>query len=317
MNKKNKKLPIVIFLMGTTASKKTYLATRLAKILPIELISVDSSLIYKKLDIGTDKPKKNDFFYEKHWLIDIKEPYQLYSVMEFYHDVLKIIDEIIKRGKIPFLVGGNMFYYNKLINTISPLLPKSNLKIRKIITNKIKDKLYKSYHHMLKTVDIISANKIHRNDIQRNLRALEIFFLTGKPLSELQKNIGTKIPYKIYQFGLTYYNRQILYKNIEKRIFKMLELGFEKEVRDLIKNEYLKIDFPAIRCIGYKQMFLYILNKISYKEMIEQTTINTRHLAKKQLTWLRYWKNIYWFDSNSIYKAYDFIIKFIKEKLNQ
>lgn len=315
MNKINKKLPIVIFLMGTTASKKTYLATRLAKILPIELISVDSSLIYKKLDIGTDKPKKNDFFYKKHWLIDIKEPYQLYSVMEFYHDVLQIMDEIIKRGKIPFLVGGNMFYYNKLINTISPLLPPPNFKIRKMIINQIKNKSYKSYHHMLKKIDIISANKIHCNDIQRNLRALEIFFLTGKPLSKLQKNKGTKIPYKIYQFGLTYYNRQILYKNIENRILKMLELGFEKEVKDLIKNEYLKINFPAIRCIGYKQMFLYILNKISYKEMIQQTTINTRHLAKKQLTWLRYWKNIYWFDSNCIYKAYDFIIKFIK-KLN-
>ncbi|QJC38102.1 tRNA (adenosine(37)-N6)-dimethylallyltransferase MiaA [Enterobacteriaceae endosymbiont of Donacia marginata] len=316
MNKKNKKLPIVIFLMGTTASQKTYLATRLAKILPIELISVDSSLIYKKLDIGTDKPKKNDFFYEKHWLIDIKEPYQLYSVMEFYNDVLNIMNEIVKRGKIPFLVGGNMFYYNKLINTISPLLPASNLKIRKIITNQIKNKLYKSYHDMLKTVDIISANKIHCNDIQRNLRALEIFFLTGKPLSELQKNIGIKIPYKIYQFGLTYYNRKILYKNIENRIFKMLESGFEKEVRYLIKNKYLKFDFPAIRCIGYKQMFLYILDKISYQEMIQKTTISTRHLAKKQLTWLRYWKNIYWFDSNNIYKAYDFIIKFIKEKLN-
>ncbi|QJC37703.1 tRNA (adenosine(37)-N6)-dimethylallyltransferase MiaA [Enterobacteriaceae endosymbiont of Donacia bicoloricornis] len=316
MNKKNKKLPIVIFLMGTTASKKTFLATRLAKVLPIELISVDSSLIYKKLDIGTDKPKKSDFFYEKHWLIDIKDPSQLYSVMEFYHDVLNIMDKIIKRGKIPLLVGGNMFYFKKLINTISPSLPASDLKIRKMIINQIKNKSYKSYHHMLKSVDVISANNIHHNDIQRNLRALEIFFLTGKPLSKLQKNIGNKIPYKIYQFGLTYYNRQILYENIENRIFKMLELGFEKEVRDLIKNKYLEINFPAIRCIGYKQMFLYILNKISYEEMIKSTTISTRHLAKKQLTWLRYWENIYWFDSNQIYKAYDFIIKFVKEKLN-
>ncbi|QJC37288.1 tRNA (adenosine(37)-N6)-dimethylallyltransferase MiaA [Enterobacteriaceae endosymbiont of Donacia thalassina] len=316
MTKKNKKLPMAIFLMGTTASKKTYLANRLAKKLPIELISVDSSLIYKKLDIGTDKPKKNDFFYEKHWLIDIKEPYESYSVMEFYNDVLIIMDKIIKRGKIPLLVGGSMFYYKKLINTISPSLPASNFKIREIITNKIKNKSFKSYHDMLKTIDIVSANRIHCNDIQRNLRALEIFFLTGKTLSELQKIPSIKIPYKIYQFGLTYYNRELLYKNIENRIFKMLELGFEEEVRELIQKKYLKINFPAIRCIGYKQMFLYILNKINYKEMIQQTTIATRHLAKKQLTWLRYWKNIYWFDSHHIYDAYDYIVKFIKKKLN-
>ncbi|QJC35657.1 tRNA (adenosine(37)-N6)-dimethylallyltransferase MiaA [Enterobacteriaceae endosymbiont of Donacia sparganii] len=316
MNKKIKKLPIAIFLMGTTASKKTYLATRLAKILPVELISVDSSLIYKKLNIGTDKPKKTDIFYEKHWLINIKEPYESYSVMEFYNDALKIMNNISKKGKIPLLVGGSMFYYNKLINTMSPLLPKANFKIRNMIKKKIDNQLYKSYHDMLKTIDIFSANKIHCNDIQRNLRALEIFFLTGKTLNEIKKIPGNKIPYRIYQFGLTYYDRQILYKNIENRIFKMLELGFEEEVKNLIKNKYLKINFPAIRCIGYKQMFLYILNQINYKEMIKNTTIATRHLAKKQLTWLRYWKNIYWFDSNHINKAYNDIIKFITKKIN-
>ncbi|QJC32848.1 tRNA (adenosine(37)-N6)-dimethylallyltransferase MiaA [Enterobacteriaceae endosymbiont of Donacia semicuprea] len=315
MNNKTKKLPIAIFLMGTTASKKTYLATRLAKILPIELISVDSSLIYKKMNIGTDKPQKTDFFYEKHWLIDIKEPYQSYSVMEFYNDVLNIMNQITKKGKIPFLVGGSMFYYNKLINTMSPL-PASNINIRNIIKKQINKKIYNSYHDMLKKIDFISATKIHYNDNQRNLRALEIFFLTGKTLSELIKIPGKKIPYKIYQFGLTYYDRNILYNNIEKRIFKMLKLGFEEEVRYLIKNKYLKMNFPSIRCIGYKQMFLYILNKINYNEMIKQTLIATRHLAKKQLTWLRHWENIYFFDSNDINKAYNYIQKFIKKKLN-
>ncbi|QJC33255.1 tRNA (adenosine(37)-N6)-dimethylallyltransferase MiaA [Enterobacteriaceae endosymbiont of Donacia clavipes] len=314
MHNKNKKLPIAIFLMGTTASKKTYLATRLAKILPIELISVDSSLIYKKMNIGTDKPQKTDIFYEKHWLIDIKEPYQSYSVMEFYNDVLNIMNKITKKGKIPFLVGGSMFYYNKLINTMSPL-PASNIDIRNIITKQINKKIYNSYHDMLKKIDSISATKIHYNDNQRNLRALEIFFLTGKTLSELIKIPGKKIPYKIYQFGLTYYDRNILYNNIEKRIFKMLKLGFEKEVRYLIKNKYLKINFPSIRCIGYKQMFLYILNKINYNEMIKQTVIATRHLAKKQLTWLRHWENICLLDSNDISKAYNYIQKFIKKKL--
>ncbi|QJC34475.1 tRNA (adenosine(37)-N6)-dimethylallyltransferase MiaA [Enterobacteriaceae endosymbiont of Donacia crassipes] len=315
MNIKINKLPLAIFLMGTTASKKTYLATRLAKILPIELISVDSSLIYKKLDIGTDKPKKTDRFYTKHWLIDIKEPYQKYSVIEFYNDVLNIMNNITKRGKIPLLVGGSMFYYKTLINTISPLLPASDRNIRNMITNQIKNKIYISYHDMLKKIDIISANKIHLNDTRRIIRALEIFFLTGKTLSKLKKTSGNKIPYQIYQFGLTYYNRQILYQKIETRVLKMLELGFEKEVSDLIKFKFLKINFPAIRCIGYKQMFFYLLNKITYKEMIQQITISTRHLAKKQLTWLRHWKNIYLFDSNNIYKAYNFITKFIFKKI--
>ncbi|QJC32040.1 tRNA (adenosine(37)-N6)-dimethylallyltransferase MiaA [Enterobacteriaceae endosymbiont of Donacia versicolorea] len=315
MYNKNKKLPIAIFLMGTTASKKTYLATRLAKVLPIELISVDSSLIYKKMNIGTDKPKKTDLFYEKHWLIDIKEPNQSYSVMEFYNDVLSIMDKITKKGKIPFLVGGSMFYYYKLINTMSPL-PSSNNHIRNMIKKQINKKIYNSYHDMLKKIDIFSAKKIHYNDNQRNLRALEIFFLTGKTLSELIKIPGEKIPYKIYQFGLTYYDREILYNKIENRIFQMLKLGFEEEVRYLIDNKYLQINFPSIRCIGYKQMFLYILNKINYKEMIQQTVITTRHLAKKQLTWLRHWKNIYLFDSNYINKAYDYIQKFVNKKLN-
>ncbi|QJC32441.1 tRNA (adenosine(37)-N6)-dimethylallyltransferase MiaA [Enterobacteriaceae endosymbiont of Donacia dentata] len=315
MYNKNKKLPIAIFLMGTTASKKTYLATRLAKVLPIELISVDSSLIYKKMNIGTDKPKKTDLFYEKHWLIDIKEPNQSYSVMEFYNDVLSIMDEITKKGKIPFLVGGSMFYYHKLINTMSPL-PSSNNHIRNMIKEQINKKIYNSYHDMLKKIDIFSAKKIHYNDNQRNLRALEIFFLTGKTLSELIKIPGKKIPYKIYQFGLTYYDREVLYNKIENRIFQMLKLGFEEEVRYLIDNKYLQINFPSMRCIGYKQMFLYILNKINYKEMVQQTVITTRHLAKKQLTWLRHWENIYLFDSNYINKAYNYIQKFVNKKLN-
>ncbi|QJC33658.1 tRNA (adenosine(37)-N6)-dimethylallyltransferase MiaA [Enterobacteriaceae endosymbiont of Donacia provostii] len=315
MNIKHNKLPLAIFLMGTTASKKTYLASRLAKVLPIELISVDSSLIYKKLNIGTDKPKKTDFFYTKHWLINIKEPYQTYSVAEFYNDVLNIMKNITERGKIPFLVGGSMFYYKILIHTISPLLPPPNIDIRNIIKNKIKNKYFLSYHDMLKKIDILSANRIHCNDIQRIIRALEIFFLTGKTLSQLQETPRNKIPYQIYQFGLTYYDRQILYHEIKNRILKMLELGFEKEVYYLIKNKFLKLNFPAIRCIGYKQMFFYILNKITYEEMVNKTTILTRHLAKKQLTWLRYWKNIYLFDSNYINKAYDFIIKFIFKKI--
>ncbi|QJC31876.1 tRNA (adenosine(37)-N6)-dimethylallyltransferase MiaA [Enterobacteriaceae endosymbiont of Donacia tomentosa] len=304
----NNKLPIAIFLMGTTASKKTYLAIRLEKILPIELISVDSSLIYKKMDIGTDKPQKTDLFYAKHWLIDIKEPHQYYSVFEFYNDVLKIMDDITKRGKIPFLVGGSMFYYHQLINTMSPL-PSKSIKIRNMIKEKINKKIYKSYYDMLKNVDVFSSKRIHYNDNQRILRALEVFFLTGKTLSELIKIPGKKIPYKIYQFGLTYYDREKLYRTIKKRIFKMLELGFENEVRNLINQKYLQKHFPSMRCIGYKQMFSYISNEINYHEMINQTIIATRHLAKKQLTWLRNWKDIYWLNSDNINKAYSKLIR--------
>ncbi|QJC29033.1 tRNA (adenosine(37)-N6)-dimethylallyltransferase MiaA [Enterobacteriaceae endosymbiont of Plateumaris rustica] len=310
----NNKLPPIIFLMGTTASGKTHLAMKLSKIFPIELISVDSSLIYKWMNIGTAKPNKKDLYYTKHWLIDIKEPHEYYSVFEFYYDTLKIIKKIIKKGNIPLLVGGSMFYYKKLIDPIS-ILPSANIKIRNIIINKIKNHhKYQSLHDMLNEVDLCSANKIHPSDIQRNLRALEVFFLTGKPLSELIKIKRDKIPYKIYQFGLTYYDRNKLYDSINNRLIKMFQLGFESEVRNLLYNKKLQKNFPSMRCIGYKEMYLYIENKINYKDMIDQIILSTHHLVKKQLTWLKNWNNIYWLNSENLNFAYNYMINIINKK---
>ncbi|QJC29920.1 tRNA (adenosine(37)-N6)-dimethylallyltransferase MiaA [Enterobacteriaceae endosymbiont of Plateumaris sericea] len=308
----NNKLPPVIFLMGTTASGKTNLAMKLSKNFPIELISVDSSLIYKGMDIGTAKPNKKDFFYTKHWLIDIKEPYEYYSVFDFYHDSLIIIKKIIKKGKIPLLVGGSMFYYKKLIDPISPL-PSTNIQIRNRIISKIKNNKYKSLHDMLNKIDLCSANKIHPSDLQRNLRALEVFFLTGQPLSKLIKIKRNKIPYKIYQFGITYYNRTKLYDAINMRLMKMFQFGFELEVRNLLYNKKLQMNFPSMRCIGYKQMYSYIQNQINYTDMINQIILSTRHLAKKQLTWLRNWNNIHWLNSEDLDLAYNSIAKVINK----
>ncbi|QJC28589.1 tRNA (adenosine(37)-N6)-dimethylallyltransferase MiaA [Enterobacteriaceae endosymbiont of Plateumaris consimilis] len=309
----NNKLPPIIFLMGTTASRKTYLAMKLSKIFPIELISVDSSLIYKWMNIGTAKPNKKDLYYTKHWLIDIKEPYEYYSVFEFYYDVLKIIKLIIKKGKIPLLVGGSMFYYKKLIEPISSL-PSTNVHIRNFIIKKINNhSKYKTLHDLLNKVDSCSANKIHPSDLQRNLRALEVFFLTGKPLSQLIKIKKNKIPYKIYQFALTYYNRNKLHDAINERLIKMFQLGFETEVRHLLHNKKLQINFPSMRCIGYKPMYFYIKNEINYTDMFNQIILSTRHLAKKQLTWLKNWNNIYWLNSENLDSAYNSMIKVINK----
>ncbi|QJC28137.1 tRNA (adenosine(37)-N6)-dimethylallyltransferase MiaA [Enterobacteriaceae endosymbiont of Plateumaris braccata] len=309
----NNKLSPIIFLMGTTASGKTYLAMKLSKIFPIELISVDSSLIYKWMDIGTAKPNKKDLYYVKHWLIDIKEPHEYYSVSEFYYNVLKIIKLIIKKGKIPLLVGGSMFYYKKLIEPISPL-PSTNIQVRNFIINKIKNNgKYQTLHDLLNKVDSYSANKIHPSDLQRNLRALEVFFLTGKPLSKLIKIKKNKIPYKIYQFALTYYDRNKLYNAINTRLMKMFQLGFEVEVRNLLYNKKLQINFPAMRCIGYKPMYSYINNEINYTDMFNQIILSTRHLAKKQLTWLRNWNNVHWLNSENLDFAYNSIIKIINK----
>ncbi|QJC30369.1 tRNA (adenosine(37)-N6)-dimethylallyltransferase MiaA [Enterobacteriaceae endosymbiont of Neohaemonia nigricornis] len=310
----NNKLPIAIFLMGTTASKKTHIAMKLAHVLPIELISVDSALIYKKLNIGTAKPNKNHQFYSKHWLIDIKEPYQKYSVYDFYQDTINIMCNITKKGKIPLLVGGTIFYYHRLMNAMSPL-PKSNQYIRNIIFQQIKNKKFSSYHNMLCQIDPISAKRIHFNDTKRIIRAIEIFFITGKTLSTLIKTPGPILPYYIYQFALTYFNRDQLFQSITQRIMDMIDLGFESEVRYLINNQYLKEDYPAMHCIGYKQMLYYIQNKINFSNMINDIIKMTKYLSKKQITWLKKINNIQWFDSTYENKIYDTIIKLVKNSI--
>ncbi|WAI18662.1 MAG: tRNA (adenosine(37)-N6)-dimethylallyltransferase MiaA [Buchnera aphidicola (Acyrthosiphon caraganae)] len=275
--------------MGPTACGKSKLAICLRRYLPIELISVDSALIYRGMDIGTDKPSASDLSSHPHRLLNIKDPIENYSAGEFQKDVLKEIDDIIKLGKIPCLVGGTMFYYNILLNGLS-ILPSSNIKVREYLLDKKNEKNF--LHKKLELIDPVSAARIHKNDFQRLLRALEVFYLSGKSVTELKKNNYYKLPYNIFQFAIIPPNKEWLNNRIELRIKKMLILGFQKEVEHLFLRGDLHVNLPSIRCIGYRQMWEYLEYKNSYKEMLNKMIYATRKLAKHQLTWLKKWENL-------------------------
>ncbi|WP_222836972.1 tRNA (adenosine(37)-N6)-dimethylallyltransferase MiaA [Buchnera aphidicola] len=275
--------------MGPTACGKSKVSIYLRKYLPIELISVDSALIYRGMDIGTDKPSITDLSIHPCRLLNIRDPIENYSAAEFHHDVLNEINNIIKLGKIPFLVGGTMFYYHVLLNGLSTL-PPSNLKLRQYLLQKNSKKYF--LHEKLKLIDPIAAKRIHKNDYQRLLRALEVFYISGKNLTELTKNNNYQLPYKIFQFALMPPNKEWLNNKIEIRIRKMLISGFQKEVELLFLRGDLHINLPSMRCIGYRQIWEYLEYKNSYQEMFNKMIYATRKLAKNQLTWLKKWNNI-------------------------
>ncbi|UPT14363.1 tRNA (adenosine(37)-N6)-dimethylallyltransferase MiaA [Buchnera aphidicola (Aphis gossypii)] len=290
------KQPIVLFLMGLTGCSKSKIAIYLRKYLPIEIISVDSALIYRDMDIGTDKPNHLDLQMHPHRLLNIKDPSEIYSVAEFRKDAYREIENILKLGKIPLLVGGTMLYYHVLLYGLSNL-PPSNFEIRKYLLNKTK---YNQYflHEQLNLVDPTSANNIHKNDCQRLLRALEIFYVSGKTLTSLKNDRLNKLPYNIIQFSILPKSKEWLHEKIELRIKKMLTLGFQKEVEKLFFRGDLNKQLPSIRCIGYRQMWEYLEHRTSYEEMFLKIVFSTRKLAKHQLTWLKKWKNVYFLTSS-------------------
>lgn len=292
------KKPIIFFLMGPTGCGKSKLAMHLRRYLPIEIISVDSALIYRNMNIGTDKPDILDLQKHPHRLLNIKDPSEIYSAAEFRQDALKEISSILKIGKIPFLVGGTMFYYKTLLHGISDL-PKPNIEIRKYLLEKNnKDFLYQK----LISIDPISANRIHKNDIQRLIRALEIFYISGKTLTFLKDKTNSYLPYNIIQFSILPRNKLWLYKKIEFRVQKILMRGFQDEVEHLFFRADIHKNLPSMRCIGYRQMWEYLEYKISYEEMYKKIIFATRKLAKHQITWLKKWKNVqYFYDSDQNY----------------
>ncbi|WP_216843179.1 tRNA (adenosine(37)-N6)-dimethylallyltransferase MiaA [Buchnera aphidicola] len=275
--------------MGPTACGKSTLAVYLKKYLPIELISVDSAAIYRGMDIGTDKPNIHDLSTHTYRLLNIKDPSENYSAAEFRQDALKEINYIIKLGKTPLLVGGTMFYYHVLLHGLSSL-PSSNTKLRKYLLENNQKKFF--LHNKLTLIDPISAKRIHKNDLQRTLRALEIFYLTGKTLTELKNSHLNKLPYNIFQFSVLPPSREWLNYQIERRIKNMLIMGFQKEVELLFFRGDLHINLSSIRCIGYRQMWQYLEYQFNYKEMFNQIVYATRTLAKNQLTWLKKWENV-------------------------
>ncbi|MEC8785994.1 MAG: tRNA (adenosine(37)-N6)-dimethylallyltransferase MiaA [Pseudomonadota bacterium] len=291
----NSALP-VIAIMGPTASGKTGLALDIAAKVESEVISVDSALVYKGMDIGTAKPTQEEQAGVVHHLIDISDPAQSYSVSQFVNDTNALIGDILARGKVPILAGGTMMYFNALINGISPL-PKSDEKIRDEITQQAQRLGWSKLHDELRGVDPISGERIHPNDPQRITRALEVYRSTGKTLTHWQQQEGEKCPYNIAQFAIAPADRAVLHERIATRFDLMLEQGFENEVVKLYERSDLHEDLPSIRSVGYRQMWQYLDGQLSYAEMRERGIIATRQLAKRQLTWLRGWEQVTWLDT--------------------
>ena len=289
-----KKKKSVIAIMGPTASGKTELALSLAKEIPSEIISVDSALIYRGMDIGTAKPSIAERKSIPHHLIDIKTPAESYSVANFVDDALSLIEDIKNRNKTPILVGGTMMYFKSLIYGINDL-PCASQDIRLILEKECEQLGLDYLHEQLAQVDTLSASRIHRNDKQRILRALEVFRLTGKSLTDL--NIENKrkmtIMNDVLQCTLKIEDRCLLHKRIAQRFMHMIDLGFEKEVLHLRQCSKLHMNLPSIRSVGYRQMWSYLDGEITYRDMIDKSIAASRQLAKRQLTWLRNWGNLF------------------------
>lgn len=296
--------PPAIFLMGPTASGKTDLAIALRKSLPVEVISVDSALIYKGMDIGTAKPSVAELVLAPHRLIDILDPAESYSVMNFRDDALREMAEITAQGKIPLLVGGTMLYYKALLDGLSPL-PSADPAVRAEIERRAEQQGWNALHAELLAIDPIAGARINPNDSQRINRALEVFYISGKTMTELTAKQGEAIPYSITQFAIAPQDRAVLHQRIEQRFHKMIDLGFEQEVRRLFERGDLNADLPSIRCVGYRQMWEYLSGEISLDEAIFKGICATRQLAKRQITWLRGWESeLNWLDSLDFEDSY-------------
>ena len=275
--------------MGPTATGKTDLALMLSKQYKVEIISVDSALIYRDMDIGTAKPNLDELASVPHHLINIMTPLESYSVADFIRDSVSLINEIISRGAIPLLVGGTMMYYNGLLNGISNL-PTANATIRDELLIKGENVGFDKLHQELKAIDEIAAAKIMPTDRQRIIRALEVFYLTGIPISRLQQENKVHLAADIDFLPLAIMpnTRDILHSRINSRFDKMLVNGFIEEVQALqTKYPNLTINHTSMRSVGYYQVWEYLNGTINYPELIETGKAATRQLAKRQITWLR------------------------------
>lgn len=291
--------PPAIFLMGPTASGKTALAIELCQHLPCDLISVDSSLVYRGMDIGTAKPTAAELVETPHALIDIRDPAEPYSAADFRRDALVLMAESTRNGRIPLLVGGTMLYFKALFEGLAKI-PETDPHIRQKLSVRAQREGLDVLFAELEKIDPVATAKIHPNNPQRLLRALEVYEQTGIPLGEhwlrQQQDYSAPFPYRLQAFAIDV-PRPLLHQRIEQRFQQMLELGLVEEVTTLHARGDLNLGLPSMRAVGYRQVWEYLDGQYDYQTMTDKAVAATRQLAKRQFTWLRKWPDLVWLDS--------------------
>ena len=306
--------PPAILLMGPTASGKTAVAVQLATTLPCEIISVDSALVYKDMNIGTAKPDADTLARAPHHLINVIEPHESYSAARFRDDALTLMREITERGNIPLLVGGTMLYFKALVEGLNDL-PEADSTVRLIIETMAEEEGWPAVHEKLRKVDPETAARLEPNDSQRVQRALEIYYITGKSMTDLLKKPKyVYFPYTPIRIALLPSDRAVLHDRIAQRFETMLDAGLIDELRALRDAYALEPEMPAMRCVGYRQAWDFLNDRISRAELLEQGIAATRQLAKRQLTWLRSTENMTEFDCLTE-NVSDLVLEYIRQEL--
>jgi len=308
--------PPAICLLGPTASGKTAVAIELAAQLPCHIISVDSAQVYRHMNIGTGKPDADILARAPHSLIDIRDPVDYYSAADFRMDAIAEINKALASGRTPLLVGGTMLYFKALRDGLA-VMPTANTKIRQEIETLARDQGWQQVHRRLAEVDPQAAQRIHPNDPQRLQRALEVYLASGKTLSQLHAGANdsdsglNELPVTLHFLALQPTDRLHLHQQIERRFHAMLGAGLVEEVTALYQRDDLNLTSPAIKSVGYRQVWQYLAGDLSYDAMVERSIIATRQLAKRQLTWLRSWDNLHSLGDASI-ESTDRILKYLE-----
>jgi len=290
-----------ICLLGPTAAGKTSLAIELVQRLPCEIISVDSAQIYRGMDIGTGKPDASTLLKAPHRLIDILDPSESYSASRFRQDALMAMHAIKAEGKIPLLVGGTMLYFKALRDGLAPM-PVADESIREFILARAESEGWESLYTELARVDPESARRIHPNDPQRLQRALEVYLISGRTMTQWHREQGLyplDLPFELHFFSIQPVLRSVLHERIKKRFMQMLDQGLVEEVASLYARGDLNMSMPSLRSVGYRQVWQYLAGELSFDAMVETGIIATRQLAKRQCTWMRSWQELHNFDSEN------------------
>ncbi len=290
-----------LMILGPTASGKTALALALAQRHPVEIISVDSALIYRGMDIGSAKPSREELAVCPHHLIDIRDINESYSAADFREDALRLIEEITARGAFPIIAGGTMLYAKALREGMDEL-PSADAAVRSRVAQEAEEAGWPAMHARLATVDPVTAARLKENDSQRIGRALEVFYQMGRPLSDFQTG-GREPDPSIGVLGLMPGNRAALHRVIGERFDVMLSAGLVDEVKRLMADPRFVRESPAMRCVGYRQAIDYLAGDVDYATFVESAKAATRQLAKRQMTWMRSMKSVTMVDSQTTDKA--------------